>query len=184
MDEDPETSWPRQLVLGLIALVAVALVIGGVVSAFALGAARFGGVDSSTGQQSASPSLVMPTGSPTTKTQVRPGPTGSSSKPSKKSKKSEKKSKTKPKITLSASPTTVAPSERINLSGKYPGGAGTQLQVQRFAAGSWERFPVTVTVKGGTYRTYILTSRTGKTRFRVLDTGSGRASNPVTVTVG
>ena len=42
---DDETPWPRQLLVVLVALVAVALVIGGVMSVLALGAAKVTGID-------------------------------------------------------------------------------------------------------------------------------------------
>ena len=57
------------------------------------------------------------------------------------------------------------------------------LQVQRFE-GTWTDFAtVSARVSGGIYNTYVLTSRSGKARFRMTDTVSGRSSNPVTVTV-
>ena len=39
-------------------------------------------------------------------------------------------------------------------------------------------------VSGGLYNTYILTSRTGESRFRVTDKALNRSSNPVTVSIG
>ena len=57
------------------------------------------------------------------------------------------------------------------------------LQVQRFE-GAWSDFPVSANVSGGIFNTFILTSRTGKARFRVIDHALNRASNPVTVTIG
>ena len=65
----------------------------------------------------------------------------------------------------------------------YPAGEGATLQVQRFE-GTWTDFPVSVTVSGGLYNTYILTSRTGESRFRVTDKALNRSSNPVTVSIG
>ena len=44
-------------------------------------------------------------------------------------------------------------------------------------------FPVTATVRGGVFSTWILTSRTGESPFRVFDTTANRASN-VVVTIG
>ena len=64
---------------------------------------------------------------------------------------------------------------RIDLTGTYPTGEGAVLQVQR-ATGpgddSWVDFPVTVTVSGGQFSTYVQTGRTGPNRFRVIDTDS------------
>lgn len=87
-------------------------------------------------------------------------------------------------IVLEVSPAQVAPMQQINLTGSYPSGDGAILQVQRFENGSWNDFPVTVAVSGGGYRTYVMTGQSGENRFRVRDSDSGEASNPVTVTVG
>ena len=76
----------------------------------------------------------------------------------------------------------VAPGERINLTGVYPRGEGATMQVQRFENG-WTDFPVTARVSGGTFTTYVLTGRTGESRWRVTDVTSGRSSNPVRVTI-
>jgi hypothetical protein len=89
-------------------------------------------------------------------------------------------------ISLQAAQTQVSPMARIDLTGSYPTGEGAVLQVQR-ATGpgdSWVDFPVTVTVSGGTFSTYVQTGRAGPNRFRVIDTDSEQASNEVTITVG
>ncbi|MBF4761712.1 hypothetical protein ISU07_01115 [Nocardioides islandensis] len=89
-------------------------------------------------------------------------------------------------ITLTAAQTTVGQMGRIDLTGTYPTGEGAVLQVQR-ASGpgddSWVDFPVSVTVSGGQFSTYVQTGRTGPNRFRVIDTDSDQASNEVTITV-
>jgi hypothetical protein len=85
---------------------------------------------------------------------------------------------------LSASPVLVRPSERINLTGQWPGHDNESLLVQRFENGQWNDFGVQVGVHVGTFSTYVLTSRTGDQRFRVFDPESETASNEVTVTVG
>ena len=59
----------------------------------------------------------------------------------------------------SASQTEVAPMEQIDLTGVYPGGEGAILQVQRFTSGSWQDFPVTVSVSDETFSTYVQTSQ-------------------------
>lgn len=90
-------------------------------------------------------------------------------------------------ITLSAGQTKVGPMGRIDLTGTYPTGEGAVLQVQR-ATGpgddSWVDFPVTVTVSGGQFSTYVQTGRAGQNRFRVIDTDSETVSNEVTITIG
>ena len=79
---------------------------------------------------------------------------------------------------------SVSPMQQIDLTGTYQGGEGAVLQVQRFENGAWVDFPVTASVSGGTFGTYLLTGRTGENRFRVVDTDSEAISNEVTVTVG
>jgi hypothetical protein len=60
------------------------------------------------------------------------------------------------------------------------------LQVQRATVpgDSWVDIPVTVTVSGGTFSTYVQTGRAGPNRFRVIDTDKEQTSNEVTVTIG
>jgi len=74
--------------------------------------------------------------------------------------------------------------EQIDLTGVYPGGEGAILQVQRFTNGTWQDFPVTVSVSDETFATYVQTSQAGLTRFRVVDTDTERISNEVRVQIG
>jgi len=88
-------------------------------------------------------------------------------------------------INLTAAQTSVSRMERIDLTGSYPTGEGAVLQVQR-ATGpgdSWVDFPVTTTVSGGQFSTYVQTGQAGPNRFRVVDTDTHKASNEVTVTI-
>lgn len=189
---DDETSWPRQLLIGLGALVAVALVIGGVVSVVALGAARVAGVADGPATASAKPSLYIPSGKPTVKVKPYPAASGSAgghashkASPTKKSQKPSAKPKKKPhRISLQATPLHVSTGQRINLSGVYKGGEGAELQIQRREGGRWTDFPVTVSVSGGIFHTYITTGHTGTNTLRVLDKSTRRASNVVRVHVG
>ena len=71
-----------------------------------------------------------------------------------------------------------------DLTGTYPTGEGAVLQVQRATDDTWVDFPVTVTVSGGQFSTYVQTGRPGPNRFRVIDTDTELASNEVTITVG
>jgi len=87
-------------------------------------------------------------------------------------------------IVLTAGQTAVAPMQQIDLTGTYTGGEGAVLQVQRFEAGSWQDFPVTARVNGGSFTTYIQTGQGGETRFRMADTDSGATSNEVVITIG
>lgn len=89
------------------------------------------------------------------------------------------------KLTLSAAQSQVAPGQRIDLSGQYAGQDGTVLQVQRREGGTWTAFSdVTARVVGGSFTTYVTTSRGGEQRFRVFDDAAAQSSNPVVVTVG
>lgn len=85
---------------------------------------------------------------------------------------------------LSASPLMVQPMERINLTGQWPGHDNQSLLVQRFEGGSWSNFGVQVSVKVGTFETYVMTGRPGDQKFRVFDPTTQTASNEVTITVG
>ena len=186
---DDEDSGRRQVLVGLGALVVVTLLVGGLVSAMALGAARLSGLggSSSAGGPAEAPSLYIPPGEPTTTPESYPDPTRPDreepeASPSEGEEKSPKPKRQSKKITLQAFPTEASAGERITLTGVYPAGEGATLQVQRFEGG-WTDFPVSVTVSGGIYNTYILTSRTGESRFRVTDKALERSSNPVRVTI-
>ena len=88
------------------------------------------------------------------------------------------------RITLFIAPQRVGAGERINVNGVYGDGEGATLQIQRRENGVWTDFPVTATVRGGAFSTWIVTSRTGESAFRVFDPSLERASNVVTITIG
>lgn len=179
----------RALTSALAAMGAVAAFVGLVVGAVVLGVFRMTGVGEAQAQTQAAPeTLKLPRYRPTEPAdqdwpglgRYTPPPTPKVDLPS-----DEPSARTSPTgITLFVEPRQVAPGQQINFSGVYPGGEGAVLQVQRNEGGAWTDFPVTATVRGGSFRTYILTTRVGVARFRVLDTGSAGASNPVTVTIG
>ena len=172
MNDDGEKPWTRQLLVAVAALLAVAVIIAGVVSAFALGAARVSGIDDATDETTAEPSLVVPDDTPS----AAATPSRRASDPP------SQAPRKRPAITLRVEQTAVRAGERINLSGDYRRGNGAVLQVQRLEGG-WSDFPVTMSVDGGRFSTYIQTSRTGDARFRVIDKGAGRTSNVVRVTI-
>jgi hypothetical protein len=185
--DDEDAPWTRQLLVGLSVLAIVALVVGGVMSVVALGAAKVTGIADAEPDATQPPSLYIPSGEPTTRPDAFPDPPGA------KQGKAAKKPADKPdgkrtkepakRLTLQAFPRQVSPDERINLTGAYKGGEGARLQVQRFE-GRWVDFPVTTSVSGGVFSTYIFSGREGRNRFRVIDVGSGRASNAVRVRIG
>lgn len=181
---DDESSWGRQLLVGLGALAAISLLVGAVVGAVALGAAKLSGIESAGGGPTQEPSLYIPTGEPSTSPEAYPDPPDVSEPSPTEDETPVEPSPTKRArpITLQAFPAQVSAGERINLTGVYPTGEGATLQVQRFESG-WTDFPVTASVSGGTFATYILTSRAGPTRFRVTDIGNAQSSNAVRVTI-
>jgi hypothetical protein len=182
---DDDAPWTRQLLVGVGALVVVALLIGGIVSVVALGAAKVTGIGTERPTATARPSLYIPGGKPTTRVDPYPGPTGGPSRSSAPTRSPSASAGRKPRaIELQASPLQVAPNERITLTGSYRGHDGVRLQVQRFDAGTWGDFPVQATVTAGAFSTYITTSRTGVNRLRMADPAGGQASAAVRVTVG
>ena len=185
-DDDEDAPWTRQLLVAVGVLVAVAVVIGGVVSVVALGAANVSGLDNTHPSATARPSLYFPSGDPTTRPEQYPDPGGSSSSgtasPTPESPSASPTKKVRA-ISLQAFPHQVSANQRINLTGVYQGAEGASLQVQRFE-GRWVDFPVNASVSGGAFTTYIYTGRSGLNRFRVIDKASGQKSNPVRVTIG
>ena len=177
------------VIAGLIALVGVGLVVGMVAGLAVFAGTRMlglGGVDAAA-ETTAGESLYLPKpqqtkGSSGPLITLAPGETSSPAEQPSEQETSE--APPKKEISLSASQNEVAPMEQVDLTGIYPGGEGAVLQVQRFTSGSWSDFPVTVSVSDETFSTYVQTSQSGKNRFRVVDTDSGRTSNEVTVTVG
>lgn len=176
----------RALLTAAAAMLGVALVVGLVIGGVALVALRDVVGD---GSQSASDSrgddrLVIPRYEPTEGAADDPQIPGIKS-PKKSDELEQTKEPTKAKVTLFVAPQSVSPGERINFNGVYVDGEeGTSLQVQRRESGTWTDFPVDATVQGGSFETWIQTSRTGEQVFRVYDVAAERASNTVTVTVG
>ena len=190
--EDYDDNPGRALTTALVAMVAVAVLVGAAVGLAVMAAAKIGGLSSDANAASdpdddSPASLYMPSYQPTKDAGngwnlPRPvespsalpssaGPGGSAT--------------AKPTgITLDVSPQQVAPGERINFNGTYPGGDGSTLQVQRLDGSVWSDFPVSASVSGGSFGTWILTSRTGATKFRMYDAGADKKSNVVTVQIG
>lgn len=184
--KDERGNVPRQLLIGLGALLATALVIGGTVSLVALGAADLAGVTSADSAASEEPSLYRPaTAEPPAKptepepTPVEPEPTPVE--PWEPDKPEPKKPRdAQGQITLSASPEDASTYENIYLTGTYRGGDGATLQVQRFEGG-WVDFPATASVRGDSFETYVASGQDGENKFRVVDQSTGETSQPVSV---
>lgn len=179
----------RPVLTGLGALVAVGLVVGlvlGGVTLLASNVLGFGGSGEGSGEAGQQESLYLPE---PVATQTPSGPSitlAPGEEPTTESSPTATESTKKPKkrISLSSPQSSVSPMARIDLAGKYPGGEGAILMVQRHQDGSWVDFGVTMSVSGGTFTTYVQTGRTGTQVFRVVDTDTGKASNPVRIQVG
>lgn len=183
----------RPVVTGLIALVGVGLVVGLLVAGAALAATQVLGLgdDGGSGATSASAreSMVLPTPTPTEEptgplVTLAPDPEQSATAGLAPSTPSEAPTPSAA-ITLTASTTQARPGQPITLSGSYPAGEGATLAVERFVGGTWTSFvDVTTRVTGGTFSTFIRTSQTGESTFRVRDLATDVASNEVKFTVG
>lgn len=173
---------------GLLALVAVAAGVGLVLGFGAVSVSKTLGLSGgSGGSAAAEKSMYLPTPSKTSSSPA--GSDGESSGDSSSSStstgpSSPDSSSEAPAITLTSQQTQVAPMAQIDLSGTFPGGNGAILQVQRLEGGTWVDFPVTMSVNGDSYSTYILTGHTGVNKLRVIDTDSKKTSNVIKVRVG
>jgi hypothetical protein len=180
--KDRPATKDRPVLTGLVALALVSLVIGLLAGlAMLVGVKTLGlGGDSGGGSGDAGSGsslyLPKPTDTPTTST---PDETTESSPDT-----SESPETPAAAITLTAAQATVSPMQQIDLAGTYPTGEGAILQVQRLEGGEWSDFPVTASVSGQSFGTYVQTSRPGPNKFRVIDTDTQTTSNEVTVTVG
>ncbi len=187
---DPLQESDHPVAYGLLALLGVGVVVGLILGLGALAGAKVVGVgsESADGASGGEASMYLPKPE---KTQPATGPEitlqpgqESSSETEPSETETTKDKKPKKVISLSAAQAQVAPMEQIDLSGTYPGGEGAILQVQRFENGHWTDFPASpVSVSDGTFSTYVLTGIPGQQRFRMIDTGSGKTSNEVKVTV-
>jgi hypothetical protein len=185
--DDGGDSPPRALLVALVAMAGVALLVGLAVGGAAVTVMSFAGVgsDESRSTSRGEESLFIPRYKPTETVETDLGLPGQSDAPSgKKEKPSKEPSPRTDRIKLFVAPQSVGPGERINFNGVYVDGEGVALQVQRKEAGTWTDFPVTATVRGGVFSTWIQTSRTGEAAFRVFDGDANRASNVVRVTIG
>jgi hypothetical protein len=192
---DDETPWYRSLLVGVGALLGVAVLVGGLISLVALGAVSISGLGDERATVEEEPTLYLPDrtagpdeeGPGLTLEDLNGGvdPTTSQEAEESRSPSPEREPTRKPPrsvISLSASPLEVSAMERIYLTGTYPRGEGASLQVQRLE-GDWTDFPTSTTVSGETFSTYVMTGRSGVNKFRVVDSSRGKASNPVIVRV-
>ncbi len=183
----PEESPTRTLQVALSAMAVVALTVGLVVGGLVLGISRYARVDevaaARANQAPATMSIPPYRRTPTAKDEPRvktyaPPPSPTLKLPAGSPGATQQASS----ITLVVLPQRVAAGQRIDFSGSY-GREGASLQIQRQTGGTWTNFPVTTTVSGGAFSTWITTSQTGAAPFRVLDPATGVVSNTVTVTI-
>ncbi|MQW77394.1 hypothetical protein GHK92_16085 [Nocardioides sp. dk4132] len=175
---------------GLLALAGVGVVVGVVIGLVALAGIRLLGIggDDEGGRAGAQQSMYIPDPVRTTddsgpRITLAPGDEESSGEGSPSASPSESE-KAEKGITLQSVQSSVAAMEQIDLTGVYPDGEGAILQVERFVDGGWTDFPVTASVSGGTFSTYVQTGQSGENRFRMRDTSNGELSNEVKVRVG
>jgi len=177
---DPEKQ--RPVLSGLIALVGVAIAIGLLGGLAVIVGVKATGLDntSTATDPSASPSTFhLP--KPTDTSSAIPEPEDPVEPSAGEETSSEAPANA---ISLSATQQSVSPMQQIDLTGTYQAGEGAILQVQRLEGGTWSNFPVTMSVSGGTFATYVQTSQVGPNKFRVIDTDTKVTSNELTVTVG
>lgn len=182
---------------GLVALVAVALVIGLLAAIIALLGTRLFGLDGSGGSSSGDgvavgDSLYLPSLEPTeldsgllvtlapivTET---PEPTESASVTASASP-TESATPKDAKIGLSAGSSNVGSGEELMLSGTYSRGEGSVLDIWYDVNGTgWKEFNLDVNVYGGVFQVFVATYQTGRIAWRVQDPESGLESNEVAV---
>lgn len=174
-----ETSWQKQLLIGVVMLLVVGGLIGVVVAVAGLKAADLAGIGDTKHTTSSGQRLHIPHNARTPRGGApRTHPTSSAPTST-----AHHKPHTRPAISLTASPKTARSLQRINLTGTYKAPDGTTLQVQRREGGAWADFPTTAHVVGGSFATYIETTHIGANHLRMTDKSSGRSSNVATVVV-
>jgi len=182
-DNQPERT-DRPVITGLIALVAVAAVIGIVGGLAALVGSRVLGLDGDTtisarDGSTNNASLYLPEPTITSETVVPETAASTTAAPVDPS-----DSAAAAEISLSAAQQSVSAMQQIDLTGTYATGEGAILQVQSLRDGNWQDFPVTFNVSNQTFGGYIQTSQAGENTFRVIDTDKDLFSNEVVVTIG
>lgn len=180
---------------GLIALVAVAVVVGLLAGIGALAATRLLGIGDDSGTSSGGPaggqSLYLP---PIVRTTGDPDPLFTPISPSAPTTTPddyftetpvETETAQEPAISLSVGSSSVEDNEELMLSGTYVGGEGAVLDIlYNVNKTGWEEFPLDTNVSGGIFQTYVQTYKTGAIQWRVKDSSTGKISNVVTVRHG
>ena len=181
----------RPVITGLVALVGVAVVVGLLAGLSAIVGTRIIGLGDQGDSSAAGPreeqSLYLPdpvrtveeggplvtlAGTPSQQASEQPSETPSVEKP-------------KTAINLSAGATSVSGEEQLYLSGTYPGGEGSILDIEyKINDQPWREFNLDVNVSGQTFATYVYTSNVGTIKWRMWDKSRNKRSNAVTVKHG
>lgn len=187
-NENPVTS-------GLVALVAVAIVVGLLGGIIALVGTKVvglgGGGGSSSGDGVAvGDSLYMPDPEPTeldsrllvtlqpTETEEETSATASAPETT--------ETTTEPSgdtaLTLSTATYDIAVGDPLTLSGIYENGEGSVLEVwNNVNGGGWQKFNATTNVSGSLFSVDVITYQAGEIEWQVRDPDSGTESNVITV---
>ncbi|MFT4083004.1 MAG: hypothetical protein QM638_10490 [Nocardioides sp.] len=179
------------ILVGLVALVSVAVALGVVFGVIAVIGTRVLGIDdTSSSSASDGGSLYLPQPSATTASSEpttgagTTGDSGDTASDTASSATTTKSPQAKKKITLQTSATEVSGSDLFTISGVFPGGEGKLLELQRNQGSGWEVFNVPqMAVTNGTFSTSVQTSVVGVHRFRVKEVDGKLTSNVVKVTV-
>lgn len=184
---DDESSWQRQLLIGVLVLLVVGALIGGIFAFIGIKAADLAGLGETKPTKSRATIQIRPDAT----TDPSPRPSGGSRHDRPDQPTPDRPDQPKPpkpapvkEITLNASPRATGTYQRVNLTGSYRAPEGTALQVQRKEGGAWVDFPTSASVSGGTFATYVETGRAGPNLFRVTDLVLGKSSNTVAVQIG
>ncbi|MFB9311559.1 hypothetical protein [Nocardioides plantarum] len=188
LPDEPDQPENRALPVlwGVLALVAVAVIVGGVLAVGASLATKATGLasdgEATSNSTQRGETLYLPT--PSEVGSSPPITLSNGTEPELPSSTySDTPAAPKSEITLSSDQTQVGAMEKIYLNGTYPGGDGAVLQVQQYKDGGWSDFPVNVSVSGDQFSTFIQAGQLGENRFRVVDTDSDKTSDEVVVTI-
>jgi len=181
---------------GLVALVAVAVVVGLLAGIAVLAGTRLlglggGGGGSSSGEPGGGASLVMPAPVPTERASnplITLAPTETETTESATTLPTETPTETEideePQLVLNASSLQVDDGEEVMLSGTYIRGKGSVLDIWSMTDGVWTEFPLDVNVSGGIFQIYVQTFKTGEIQWQVRDESAGIKSDIVTIRHG
>ncbi|MDQ4086308.1 MAG: hypothetical protein M3165_10870 [Actinomycetota bacterium] len=199
MTPEPDEEFRRRAIRAVLAVVGIAVALGLVVGGLAAGAVYMSGVipasqpsptlpedddDEELPTPSLSPtSTPSPTRTPSPTASAAPTPTKTATPTPKPTPTRSRRPRPDNAISLRASTSDASSFEQVTLSGTYPGGNGTTLEVQRREGGSWASFPTSATVDGGQFSTYVASGQPGPNAFRVVDPSTGQTSNVVVFTV-